>query len=339
LRTCLVLTIAALCNADGGKYTREANEPAMIGIGPAMVTPRTADGEIAVEAIPMLIEKFIEAGSKGVYLVGSTGAGFALTVPQRKLVTEVAIKAVAGRIAVLVHVGGCPIEDAIDLTKHAEAAGADVISTSVPGAYDHLKGIKTEMTLEKTMDYFHKVAAATTLDFWPYWFGIEGVTATDFLDAMDDVPNFTGMKWTSYDLFTFQRIQKMAEQRGRKLTMISGPDEMNVAAMAMGSGGAIGSTYNIMPKMFVNMRNAFESGDTALAMEIQEQANEVIQICMDVYDFKVSGFNIISALMAYLRRDGIPVGKPPAVMYTRDFTEADETILFAKLDALPFTIE
>lgn len=43
------------------------------------------------------------------------------------------------------------------------------------------------MTLEKTMDYFHKVAAATTLDFWPYWFGIEGVTATDFLDAMDDV--------------------------------------------------------------------------------------------------------------------------------------------------------
>ena len=52
---------------------------------------------------------------------------------------------------------GCPIEDAIDLTKHAEAAGADVISTSVPGAYDHLKGIKTEMTLEKTMDYFHKV--------------------------------------------------------------------------------------------------------------------------------------------------------------------------------------
>ena len=46
----------------------------------------------------------------------------------------------AGRIAVLVHVGGCPIEDAIELTKHAEAAGADVISTSVPGAYDHLKG-------------------------------------------------------------------------------------------------------------------------------------------------------------------------------------------------------
>lgn len=114
---------------------------------------------------------------------------------------------------------------------------------------------------------------------------------------------------------------------------------MNVAAMAMGSGGAIGSTYNIMPKMFVNMRNAFENGDTALAMQIQEQCNEVIQICMDVYDFKVSGFNIISALMAYLRRDGIPVGYPPAVMYTRDFTEADEKVLFEKLDALPFTIE
>ena len=75
--------------------------------------------------------------------------------------------------------------------------------------------------------------------------------------------------------------------------------------MAMGSGGAIGSTYNIMPKMFVNMRNAFESGDTAKAMVIQEQANEVIQICMDVYDFKVSGFNIISSLMV-----GVQSGNP-----------------------------
>ena len=94
-----------------------------------MVTPRTADGEIAVDAIAPLIERFIAAGSKGVYLTGSTGAGFALTIPQRKLVVEEALKVTAGRICVLVHVGGCSLAEAIELTQHAENAGADVIST------------------------------------------------------------------------------------------------------------------------------------------------------------------------------------------------------------------
>jgi dihydrodipicolinate synthase/N-acetylneuraminate lyase len=105
-----------------------------------------------------------------------------------------------------------------------------------------------------------------------------------------------------------------------------------------GTGVRQGSTYNIMPGMFNDIRSNFEAGDVAKAMAIQVQCNQVIATLMDGYDFKVNGFNIIAALHAVLRHQGHAVGDPPDAMSSRAWTDEDEATLIGAMDALPFPI-
>lgn len=254
--------------------------------------------------------------------------------------TEAVVKAVAGRVPVIVMVGACPLEEAKELAKHAEQVGASVTSATVPGAYAKFLGKEANPNLEDAHTYFKEVAAVTpNLDFFPYWFNGAHVTAEDFLDKMADIPNFSGIKYTSYDLYTFSRIKTVADDRGSPLIMISGPDEMNLGAAAMGSDGAIGSTYNLMPKMTVQMREAFEAGDMKAAMEMQTRINRVISILMEAFDFHVSGLNVIAAIFVVLNDRGFDVGKPPKLYRSREFTDEEGAAMVARIKALPFPVE
>ena len=62
------------------------------------------------------------------------------------------------------------------------------------------------------------------------------------------------------------------EVLGHPFNCVTGPDEMAVGGLAMGSHGAIGSTYNVQPKLNVEMHAAFRSGDVRRATELQVRA-------------------------------------------------------------------
>ena len=70
------------------------------------------------------------------------------------------------------------------------------------------------------------------------------------------MPNFAGVKFTDHNLYLFGQL---IDRSGGELNAISGPDEMALPAMVMGADAAIGSTYNIMPKIYLRMRSAFEA--------------------------------------------------------------------------------
>ena len=72
--------------------------------------------------------------------------------------------------------------------------------------------------------------------------------------------------------------------------------------MVMGSDAAIGTTFNVMPRIFVNMRQAFESGDIRKAMELQLRANRVIAILIEN--------GPMASTKAVLGWRGTPVGPP-----------------------------
>lgn len=88
-------------------------------------------------------------------------------------------------------------------------------------------------------------------------------------------PNMLLIRYTTTDLFTFQQIRFLGLQRGLELNLVTGADEMFICGCVMKSDGGIGSTYNVMPKLFVRLHAAFHAGDTKLAMELQEQINQV----------------------------------------------------------------
>jgi N-acetylneuraminate lyase len=101
--------------------------------------------------------------------------------------------------------------------------------------------------------------------------------------------------------------------------VLSGFDEVFVAAMAMGAHGAIGSTYNVMPATFSAIYRLFAAGDLARAQDLQFRANRVIRALLTV--------PLMAGLKAILTSWGIDCGGPRRPQ--RPLTDAERAKLLA----------
>ena len=93
---------------------------------------------------------------------------------------------------------------------------------------------------------------------------------------------------------------KILALNGGDINVINGPDETLVCGLTMGAHAGIGSTYNIAPKSFVNIYDAFRRGDLEAARREQYKANSLITVML-----KYGG---IPAVKKILEFDGFDVG-------------------------------
>jgi N-acetylneuraminate lyase len=240
----------------------------LTGILPAMLTPFDKEGDVNTAVIRDMVEFHLAQGVTGFYVCGSTGEGLLLSLAERRLVTETVVDQVKGRAPVVAHVGAIATKSACAAAAQAEQAGADGIS-SIPPIYYRVgaEGVK---------QYYAALAAASSLPFYVY--NVPGATGINVgVDMMRDllavVPTMRGMKYTAYNFFEMRRIIELDSGR---LNVVSGPDEMMIAAQAMGADGAIGSTYNVLPGLFVQAYEAFNAGDLVTARELQSKGNRAI---------------------------------------------------------------
>jgi dihydrodipicolinate synthase/N-acetylneuraminate lyase len=108
----------------------------MKGVNPPMITPFTKDGQVDYEGLQTLVS-FLKERVDGVFITGSYGCGALMNPEERKKVTEITVKAAAGKISVIVMVGTTNDRDSVELAKHAEAAGADAIAAVGPYYFTH----------------------------------------------------------------------------------------------------------------------------------------------------------------------------------------------------------
>src|SRR5690606_12901364 len=102
------------------------------GLWPAMFTPVGQDGAPEYVQLEKLTELLVSQQLDGLYILGSTGQGVLFTEEQRKRVTEVVTRVVAGRVPVMVQVGCLTTQESVRLAQHAEKCGADGISSVGP---------------------------------------------------------------------------------------------------------------------------------------------------------------------------------------------------------------
>ncbi len=298
------------------------------GILPALCTPFDDSGtSVALERVQPLIQHLLQAGSAGFFVCGGTGEGKAMTTDERKAMAAAAIQVTAGQVPVIIQVGATSTDNAVELARHAAEAGADAVASVAP--------VDAPGDLQAAVRHYAAIGATTDLPFYVYWLAQDAdrrVTAEQYLDAMAAVPNFCGVKFTDTNFYLFQQLGDLSDGR---LNMISGPDEMCVAGMVMGSDAAIGSTYNIMPRLFVGMRQAFETGDIAAAMQAQVKANRVIRLLFLAGNASGGTSGAMAALKCMLTWRGLPVG-PPRIVGSLD--AQGEQVLRSGLDALDFDV-
>lgn len=230
------------------------------GVWPAVLTPVDGDENVHFDALDQLVDLFVEQNLGGLYILGSTGQGPALSLETRKAVAAHVAKRNAGRLTLMVHVGATSTNDSVKLAEHAGECGADAIS-SVPPIY-------YSVDTDQTFAHYERIAGATDLPFLPYHLhGSAAVPpAAEYAKRLKQLPNFAGMKLTEQNYFLFTLLR---HHLGDDATLFSGSDELMTCGLASGADGAIGSYMNLFGPAFVRVFEAYHSGDFQLARQFQ----------------------------------------------------------------------
>lgn len=263
------------------------------GIIPALITPYGADGGISDSVTRQLVRHLISQGAAGFYLSGSTGEGFLQSTAERQQLLEIVIDEVKNEVPVIAHVGAMDTATAVQLTRHAHAAGAAAVSAVTPFYYKHGP--------EQVMRHYIDIVEAADIPLIAYHIpGLTGSNASvDFYKELSQVDGIIGLKFTSTNVFEMQQIM---DSCGEDFLVFNGPDEICLAGLTMGACGAIGSTYNIMAAPFTELYRLFHAGKLEEARTIQYEVNRVIRELLR-YDF-------IAFEREILRLQGFEVGSP-----------------------------
>jgi N-acetylneuraminate lyase len=239
------------------------------GAIPALITPYTPAGEVSEDMLRQLVEAFIRARANGLYVCGSSGEGVLLKASERKKVVEVVLAQTRGRIPVIVHVGAVSTDEAVELAGHAGKAGADGVASVPPFFYP--------VSPDGIYVHYLRIAKSSPLPLMVYNIpALTGVTVTTgMFSRLMGIPGVTGIKFSSYNLFELRQIASLGEGR---LNVLSGNDEVFLAALAMGAHGSIGLTHNFMPKLYLDIFEKFKSGHWDEARELQNYAVQVVAV-------------------------------------------------------------
>ena len=264
------------------------------GVYCAMLTPYNKSGNVCKRTIDKLVNWHIEKGLRGFYVCGSTGEHILLTPEERKTIAERVVKTAAGRANVIVHVGTPSSEQSAELARHAEKVGADAISSLPP--------IFFPGTPESVNLHYDTILKSTGLPLLIYNYSVRGevIPAAQFIPILAK-KGVAGMKYTGYNLY---EMQGYIEQQPNKF-VLSGADEMSLPALTMGVIGSIGSTQNVFPEIFIEIRRCHQCGDLRRAEELQRTVNRAIRIMQR--SKSIAGWKIV------LRARGIDAGRvrPP----------------------------
>ncbi len=97
----------------------------MAGAYVALMTPFTKKDTVNVAVLEQQVDYYAACGIRGLYVTGGTGEGLLLTLAERKHVLETVVRANAGRMRIIAHIGCINTNDAVTLARHAEKTGAD----------------------------------------------------------------------------------------------------------------------------------------------------------------------------------------------------------------------
>ena len=277
------------------------------GIITAMVTPMNADESISLDGVRRQTRRQIEAGVHGIFCLGTNGEGYILSHKEKLQVAEAMIDENAGRLPVYVGTGCISTAETVELSREAEALGADVLSIVCP--------YFAQASQNELYAHYAKIAESVSIPILLYNIPMRtGVNlVVDTVNRLAKLPNIVGIKDSSGN---FDQILQYIEKTPDDFIVLSGNDSLALWTLQAGGKGGICGVANLFPKTMVSIYENFKNGDFAAA----RRASDSIRPIRDC--FKLGNANSIVKLAANLLGQNVgPCRKP---FYTDDATVADK---------------
>ena len=228
----------------------------------ALITPFDSEQKLDEAAFEKLVDWQISEGTHGLVPVGTTGESPTVSHEEHDRVVEMCVKTAAGRVPVIAGAGSNSTAEAVRLSQHAEAVGADAVLIVSPyynkptqeGLYQHYKTVAEAVDIEQIL------------------YNVPGRTACDMLPEtavrLSEISNIVGIKEATGDL---ARAAWLIENSPKTFAIYSGDDHSARELMLLGGQGDISVTANVAPKMMAQMCEAALNGDAQQALAIDQQ--------------------------------------------------------------------
>lgn len=232
------------------------------GMLPALLTAYDKVGEVSTQRTSALVAALKAAGVDGYFVTGTSGEYYLLSPAERLLILET-VAAGAGDAQVVFQVAASDQREVRELARQAREHGATAISASIPIYYGYSD--------ESLARYFRDVREASDLPLLGYTIpGFTGrVLGTELLTTLAAEGTLQGLKYTSSDLAILAQLRAATPE---DFSLLLGSDDLLVAAMSLGASGGIGATFNLAPRLYVELHRAHRAGDLAEARRLQELA-------------------------------------------------------------------
>lgn len=267
------------------------------GIIPPIQTSFTQDGEVNAQGIRNLI-RFTLPYVHAYFPIGTYGVGPLMTLDDRKKALEIMLEEINGKVPVIAHVGCADTKSAIELAKHAKAAGAAAVASISPY---YAPNLPEDMLFRYHADL---IDAVQDDNFQYFLYNNPNYCQnkiTPHLISRLAKYGMRGCKEASFDLVNFYQFKEAVEEYP-DFSLIVGTEAIFVGAYDAGADGCVCGIGNIFPEVMRKMHDEYVSGDHAAALKTQEEILKIRKI--------IKQGPTISIMHAILELRGVDAGWP-----------------------------
>ena len=272
------------------------------GTGVAIITPFENDGSVDYTALGNLINHVITNGINYIVTLGTTGETPVLSAEEKKAIIHFTEKQIAGRVPMVVGLGGNDTAALIEDLKTYPLSGATAILSASP--------YYSKPSQEGIYQHYKALAAVSPKPIILY--NVPGRTGRNMTAAttlrLAEINNIIGIKEASNDI---QQVITLLKSRPENFLVTSGDDDLVLPEMACGIDGVISVIANVYPKEFTTMVNYCLANNFKEAVKINNNLLECYHLLFT--ENNPAGAKAFLAEMGLiknnLRLPGVPVSE------------------------------
>ncbi len=239
-------------------------------MGVALVTPFKQDKSIDFDALARLLEYQIKNGVDYMVVLGTTAETATLSSSEKKQVREFIVERVAGRLPLVIGIGGNNTMALVEELKTADLSQFQAVLSVVPyynkpsqeGIYQHYKAIATASPIPVIL---YNVPGRTGVN----------MTAETTLRLAREFDNIIGVKEASGNI---SQMDDIIKNKSEDFMVISGDDGITFPLITLGAVGVISVIGNAFPKEFSRMVRLALQGDYERALTIHHRFTELFSL-------------------------------------------------------------
>jgi dihydrodipicolinate synthase/N-acetylneuraminate lyase len=233
-----------------------------------LITPFDEKVRIDEQIMRRLVDFHIGAGVQGLFVLGSTGQGPAMTIEERKQAAAIALDQAKSRVPVVIHIGTADAGSTVVLAEHAAEHKADAVAIVPPYYYsDH--------TEYEIIAHYRAVAKAVPLPIFiyenPKYSGIS-VPPGLAVRMKEQVPALKGIKVAYGQGALLEYVRLLPD-----VSVFTGNADL-FGLVPFGLAGMINPPTSFVPELCVELFKALDGKDYEPAVEAQKRVDTAARL-------------------------------------------------------------